>query len=1684
MKKILLFLFIFLSLSGFSQWNIKVDTVDLYRGGELYYQRSATDTVFLNADTILLGDAGLWQHVTEHDGTYLESLTADDSLLIDGIIKYKGIKQNANRGLKFVMWRPADSVMYLSVYDLDSLGTIITDSLMITDIISTTLVDSLMVLVIEYGDSLVQFISTEDLQDSIFADYTTMLTDRTDEWVRNDSIKIDTTVTRVYGAGINVVTGSHPNITVTATEVDGSITNEGDISVTAGGANTSVLHSNTSGSTDVTLSGSTYLNVTEAGNTVTFTPTGLQPTITPANVTAGSNKITLGGTPTAASLESFSIDVDETKINHDNLLNYVGGQHYLQPDIDTVNDDITGMLKATSGVLAQAVAGVDYPAALWDTTGGTPTLRTLHHVDNGNIMAAQFGVALYIDRDTEYSPLAAPPNALYVGGYSEFDSAVVMKNMDTLVTVPTFALTLSATGDTVLKYPWPEGEVVEDSVQWRLDATTGRIFPKSDKSIELVNTTSASTGVIYKEGESFIHNFANTTPIGHNVFIGEGAGNFTMDGTTNQASNNTIVGTDAFNGNTTGASNMGIGWQVLKLNTTGSWNSAIGTQSMIVNTTGYGNTANGVSALRSNTIGFYNLGLGYASLYSNTTGWGNIGIGAATGWNNTTGTGNIFIGDSAGYNASQKVDAVNSMALGSYTYTTASNQFVYGNSSVTRHEFNGGSVFAPDLAVATGDTSVGFNPLTGEFYAKEDVALVTPANVTVGSTKITLAGTPTGAALQAFSIDVDETKINHDNLLNWVAGKHFLRSEIDSVDKDIPYTSTLEKMVMIDTVTGIIYRRSRIPVAVGDSIGEMLYWDGDSWEPAYGKHLIWDPTPGSMGINSYTPNARLEVIGEDEETAIIGISSGDNSIGGYFEITGVPGDGTGYAVYAHGEEDGGGAYGVWAQSDSSAGIALYATSQDGTALSVAGRANFSDYIEFDQAAAPSPTTDRLYNVSGDLFWNGTEVGAATSGNIADGDTTNEMAVWNETAGEYQATNYNGLNFDPATKSLYENSKKVINHQEINNTVADGKGMWFDGTNDVITASDDADIDFGTGDFSIALRFKTGNVSGTEYLLNKEAGGIGYGIYKTDDDIYIRFDDNTADASAIILTAQIVADTWYSLIITFDRSGNATAYLDGASGGTVDISGTSLTLDNAGDLTIGSTTAGASFFDGDIQGVEVFSNSLTATVVKALSEGGATPYKYTGASNAIVATYDTSATQDLAITLTAGKQYRWDVGTADSLMIGLVKATGDTTFLYSSGTVRANGGGAGDLTGSNLLHVGEVLSLDPAGMSTATWYDQSGNSINGTVSGAVVNAAPVSSNFKDIINVYGTGLTGLTITGGESTLFPLITLDDDETGGSQWNIENGRAGDGILGFYNMGTKVAIDATGNVGIGTVAPTALTHIDGNKTTSDLLIVSNDNDGAYGDSAFKIDKLGNLHSLRTFNTEVTASEIAVFIDNTGKMGYSTSKKAAKEKIKPMENINWLYKLRPVNFIYKSDSSKWKRYGFIAEEVDSVNSNLVLHETQPGTVSGTIDTVAKTVFYERFIAVLVKALQNHKEELDALNPLISISTITTGGTATDTYTVNDTTGIEKKALASTIYFNSPSAVDFTAGVKQIANGKYDGQIISITGFDNTNTITLDQNNNIKLDEGVTWVGGKGDEIVLKWVEGLGNWYERSRSNN
>jgi hypothetical protein len=102
----------------------------------------------------------------------------------------------------------------------------------------------------------------------------------------------------IAGGGINTVGTAGSTITITGTEVDAVITNEGSLTVAAGSGTTSVINSNTSGQTGVTLEASTGLAISESGNTITLANSAPDQTVTLAEA---------GGIDVTGTYPSFTI---------------------------------------------------------------------------------------------------------------------------------------------------------------------------------------------------------------------------------------------------------------------------------------------------------------------------------------------------------------------------------------------------------------------------------------------------------------------------------------------------------------------------------------------------------------------------------------------------------------------------------------------------------------------------------------------------------------------------------------------------------------------------------------------------------------------------------------------------------------------------------------------------------------------------------------------------------------------------------------------------------------------------------------------------------------------------------------------------------------------------------------------------------------------------------------------------------------------------------------------------------------------------------------------------------------------------------------------------------------------------------------------------------------------------------
>ena len=164
-------------------------------------------------------------------------------------------------------------------------------------------------------------------------------------------------------------------------------------------------------------------------------------------------------------------------------------------------------------------------------------------------------------------------------------------------------------------------DTVGNGLFLKLDQTTPQTVengaPTFTAGINLPNTVSDVTGIIYKDDEPVFHDYHNPTgggsvPAGWNLFLGEGAGNFTFGSNATSATESSY--------------NIGIGRALYSL-TRGHRNTAIGYVAGGNITTGTQNVYLGALAGYLNNTGSNNFGMGYQALYRSYTGENNIAIG-------------------------------------------------------------------------------------------------------------------------------------------------------------------------------------------------------------------------------------------------------------------------------------------------------------------------------------------------------------------------------------------------------------------------------------------------------------------------------------------------------------------------------------------------------------------------------------------------------------------------------------------------------------------------------------------------------------------------------------------------------------------------------------------------------------------------------------------------------------------------------------------------------------------------------------------------------------------------------------------------------------------------------------------------------------------------------------------------
>ena len=178
-------------------------------------------------------------------------------------------------------------------------------------------------------------------------------------------------------------------------------------------------------------------------------------------------------------------------------------------------------------------------------------------------------------------------------------------------------------------------------------------------------------------------------------------------------------------------------------------------------------------------------------------------------------------------------------------------------------------------------------------------------------------------------------------------------------------------------------------------------------------------------------------------------------------------------------------------------------------------------------------------------------------------------------------------------------------------VSYSKKMIFDGSNDYVEVADDSAINMGTSDFTLALTALINSHTGADQRLIDKRGSKGYGLkFKHSSGsslgkIGLEMRDGTKIYDINLSDSAINLGELTSIIVSLDRSGYATCYINGVAHTPVDISECQDSLDDTTALLFGGDTPTGtnSNLDGFVDEVSIFNKALTSTEVVELYNAG-------------------------------------------------------------------------------------------------------------------------------------------------------------------------------------------------------------------------------------------------------------------------------------------------------------------------------------------------------------------------------------------------------------------------------------------------------------------------------------------------
>lgn len=415
----------------------------------------------------------------------------------------------------------------------------------------------------------------------------------------------------------------------------------------------------------------------------------------------------------------------------------------------TINNTAPDQIISLSGTGATSVTGT-YPNF------------TINSVDNNTIYTAGTGIDVTGTTITNTSPdqiisLTADGATTITGTYPDF--TISSTDLNTTYTAgsgiditgttvtnlsPDVTVNLMGAGATTITGTYPDFTVTSTDENTTYSAgaginiidtviiNTGDLNPTDDANLALSNLSSTAINQSLIPNANNTLDLGNTTTSWRNIYSDEAI--YIDDNKfISNAGSAVLIGKNAGNVNT-GASNTGLGNEVLYVNTIGEQNTAIGEQALYTNTNGNANTAMGYRAMYSNTTGKHNVSIGPSALYSNTTINYTVAIGDSALYHNGIGAGGILqgTGNTAVGSKSLMLNDIGYYNTATGYQSLAANTQGYNNSAhgykalnANNSGFNNTAQGAQSLALNTtgfDNTASGFQSMYNNLYGDYNAA--------------------------------------------------------------------------------------------------------------------------------------------------------------------------------------------------------------------------------------------------------------------------------------------------------------------------------------------------------------------------------------------------------------------------------------------------------------------------------------------------------------------------------------------------------------------------------------------------------------------------------------------------------------------------------------------------------------------------------------------------------------------------------------------------------------------------------------------------------------------------------------------------------------------------------------------------------------------------------------------------